>query len=139
MANARPNEFDYVVAGGGSAGCVIASRLTEDPGTNVCLLEAGGSGESWVINMPFGIAIMLPTPIHNWAFHTVPQPGLDGRRGYQPRGRALGGSSFAKLSSFGGCENAVHPHCKTQSRKKSLPVNNSRRNLRELLGFFGHR
>jgi choline dehydrogenase-like flavoprotein len=88
-----PDEFDYIVAGGGSAGCVIASRLTEDPRTSVCLLEAGGSGESWVINMPFGIAIMLPTPIHNWAFHTVPQPGLNGRRGYQPRGRALGGSS----------------------------------------------
>ena len=87
------DEFDYVVVGGGSAGCVIASRLSEDPRSTVCLLEAGGSGESFLINMPFGVAIMLPTPIHNWAFHTVPQAGLNGRRGYQPRGRALGGSS----------------------------------------------
>jgi choline dehydrogenase-like flavoprotein len=87
------DEFDYVVVGGGSAGCVIASRLSEDPRSSVCLLEAGGSGESFLINMPFGVAIMLPTPIHNWAFHTVPQAGLNGRRGYQPRGRALGGSS----------------------------------------------
>ena len=87
------DEFDYVVAGGGSAGCVVASRLSEDPRVSVCLLEAGGNGDSWVVTMPFGIAVMLPTPINNWAFHTVPQPGLNGRRGYQPRGKALGGSS----------------------------------------------
>jgi choline dehydrogenase-like flavoprotein len=86
-------EFDYVIAGGGSAGCVLAGRLSENPAVNVCLLEAGGAGDSWVVNTPAAVVLMVPAPINNWAFETVPQPGLGGRRGYQPRGRALGGSS----------------------------------------------
>jgi choline dehydrogenase-like flavoprotein len=86
-------EFDYVIIGGGSSGCVLASRLSEDPRVNVCLIEAGGAGDNWVVNTPIATALMLPSKINNWAFETVPQPGLNGRRGYQPRGRALGGSS----------------------------------------------
>jgi choline dehydrogenase-like flavoprotein len=86
-------EFDYVVVGGGSAGCVVASRLSEDRNVTVCLLEAGGAGNNWVVKAPLGIAIMVPSKTNNWAFETVPQPGLNGRRGYQPRGKALGGSS----------------------------------------------
>ncbi|AMO96788.1 GMC oxidoreductase family protein [Collimonas fungivorans] len=87
------DEFDFVVIGGGSAGSVMAGRLTEDPEISVCLLEAGGSGDSWMVKMPVGAVAMVPTRINNWAFETVPQPGLNGRRGYQPRGKALGGSS----------------------------------------------
>jgi choline dehydrogenase-like flavoprotein len=87
------NDFDYVVAGGGSAGCVLAGRLSEDPSVKVCLLEAGNAGDSWVVETPAAMALMVPTSINNWAFETVPQRGLNGRRGYQPRGRALGGSS----------------------------------------------
>ena len=86
-------EFDYVVVGGGSAGCVVASRLSEDPKVGVCLLEAGGTGDGWVVKAPLGIAIMVPSKTNNWSFETVPQPGLNGRKGYQPRGKALGGSS----------------------------------------------
>jgi len=86
-------EFDYVVVGGGSAGCVVASRLSEDPKVSVCLLEAGGTGDGWVVKAPLGIAIMVPSKTNNWSFETVPQPGLNGRKGYQPRGKALGGSS----------------------------------------------
>ena len=86
-------EFDYVIVGGGSAGCVIAGRLSENPRVSVCLLEAGGSGSNWIVNTPIAAALMLPSKINNWAFETVPQPGLNGRRGYQPRGKALGGSS----------------------------------------------
>lgn len=88
-------EYDYVIAGGGSAGCVLAARLSEDPGVTVCLVEAGGTGRDLLIRAPALVASMVSgrPKIHNWAFRTVPQPGLNGRRGFQPRGKALGGSS----------------------------------------------
>jgi choline dehydrogenase-like flavoprotein len=89
-------EFDYVIAGGGSAGSTLASRLSENPGVSVCLLEAGGEGKDVLIRAPVGIVAMLPgkpMKINNWAFDTVPQEHLDGRVCYQPRGKALGGSS----------------------------------------------
>ena len=86
-------EVDFLVLGGGSAGCVLASRLSEDPGSTVALIEAGGPGDSWLVETPLAGVLMVPTRLHNWAFDTAPQAGLGGRRGYQPRGRALGGSS----------------------------------------------
>ena len=88
-------EFDYVIVGGGSAGSVLAARLTEDPSVTVCLLEAGGDGKGLITRLPFGtIATITGRPkINNWAYHTTPQSGLNGRRGFQPRGRTLGGSS----------------------------------------------
>ena len=85
--------FDYIVVGGGSGGCVVAGRLSEDPNLTVCVLEAGGHGNGLVVNVPAGAVAMMPTRINNWAFDTVPQAGLGGRTGYQPRGKALGGSS----------------------------------------------
>lgn len=87
------NEFDYLVIGGGSAGSVMAGRLSEDPRTSVALFEAGGQGTSWVVKAPAGAVAMLPTSLNNYAYETVPQRGLNGRRGYQPRGKCLGGSS----------------------------------------------
>lgn len=86
-------EFDYVVVGGGSAGCVLAGRLSEDPAVRVCLLEAGGTDASVLIHCPAGLAAMARTGAYNWGLTTVPQQGLGGRRGYQPRGKVLGGSS----------------------------------------------
>jgi choline dehydrogenase-like flavoprotein len=86
-------EFDYVIVGGGSAGCVLAGRLSADPATSVCLLEAGPGDDSIVCRVPFATALLMPRRWRNWAFHTEPQAALGGRRGYQPRGRMLGGSS----------------------------------------------
>ena len=86
-------QFDYVIVGGGSAGSVLASRLSEDPTKTVCLLEAGGNGRDFVIRFPLGASMMVPRKLNNWAFDTVPQKGLNGRIGYQPRGKTLGGSS----------------------------------------------
>jgi len=88
-------DFDYVIVGGGSAGSTLAARLSEDPSVSVCLLEAGGEGKDVLIRAPAGIVAMLPgrPKINNWAYKTIPQAGLNGRKGYQPRGRTLGGSS----------------------------------------------
>jgi len=67
--------FDYVIVGGGSGGATLATRLTEDPNTSVCLIEAGGSGKDIFIRAPLAVAAMLPGygKINNWAFKTVPQ------------------------------------------------------------------
>ena len=85
--------FDYIIVGGGSAGCVLAARLSEDRDTSVCLVEAGPPDKSVLIHCPAGLAVLAKNGQANWGFETVPQPGLGGRRGYQPRGKVLGGSS----------------------------------------------
>lgn len=86
-------EFDYVIVGGGSAGAVLANRLTEDPDVSVALLEYGVDDKSPAIHIPFGMIATVPTHYLNYAYKTIPQPGLLNRRGYQPRGKTLGGSS----------------------------------------------
>ncbi|MGY4474131.1 GMC family oxidoreductase [Bradyrhizobium sp. USDA 3364] len=85
--------FDFVVVGAGSGGCAVAGRLSEDPATSVAVLDAGGKNDNWVVTTPGAIILMLSGKINNWAFDTVPQKGLNGRIGYQPRGKGLGGSS----------------------------------------------
>lgn len=87
-------KFDYVIVGAGSAGCVLANRLTEDPDVTVALLEAGGKNNSLLVKMPAGVGQLIANKgVSNWGFETTPQANLDGRRLYQPRGRGWGGSS----------------------------------------------
>ncbi|MDB5995952.1 MAG: putative alcohol dehydrogenase [Pseudomonas sp.] len=92
--------FDYIVIGGGAAGCVVASRLSQDPALSVCLLEAGGPDTNPLVHMPAGVAAMVPTSINNWQYQTVAQKGLNGRIGYQPRGKTLGGSSSINAMAY---------------------------------------
>lgn len=87
-------EFDYVVAGGGSAGCVVAARLAEDPEVSVCLVEAGGNGRNLFIRMPAGNGFIFGNPKFDWGYESVPQESLNGRKIYYPRGKGLGGTSI---------------------------------------------
>jgi len=87
------DSFDYIVVGAGSAGCVLASRLTADGRFRVLLLEAGGSDRSVWVRMPIGYGKTFHDPRHNWKFMTDPVPGFGGRDSYWPRGKVLGGSS----------------------------------------------
>jgi choline dehydrogenase len=86
-------EYDYIIVGAGSAGCVLASRLTEDPDVSVALLEFGGSDSSIFIQMPTALSIPMNMKKYNWFYESEPEPGLDGRRMHCPRGKVLGGSS----------------------------------------------
>ncbi len=85
--------FDYIVVGGGSGGCVLAARLSEDPSVSVALIEAGPADKNILIHVPAGLALMAQTHTANWNFDSVPQKGLNGRVGWTPRGKVLGGSS----------------------------------------------
>src|SRR5207237_2141580 len=94
------DEVDFIVVGGGSGGCAVASRLSEDPATSVALLEAGAKNDNWVVTTPGAIILMVGGKVNNWAFDTVPQKGLNGRIGYQPRGKGLGGSSALNAMGY---------------------------------------
>jgi len=85
--------YDYIIIGAGSAGCVLANRLSEDPAHKVLLLEAGDKDSSVMIHMPAGVAKLISTDSHNWYFETEGQPHMNNRRLFWPRGKVLGGSS----------------------------------------------
>jgi choline dehydrogenase len=87
------NSYDYVIVGAGSAGCVLANRLSADPGNRVLLLEAGASDWNPLIHMPAGLARLATNRRVNWNYRTEPEPGLNQRRLWWPRGKTLGGSS----------------------------------------------
>jgi choline dehydrogenase len=92
-------EYDYIIVGSGSAGSVLANRLSARPEIKVLLLEAGGSDDSFYVRMPAGIA-NLSGPRFNWGYETAPQAAMKGRRMYWPRGRLVGGSSLVNAMVY---------------------------------------
>ena len=84
--------FDYVIVGAGTAGCVLAGRLSEDPKSRICLIEAGGSDRHPLVSTPSMVAAAIAAKRLNWRFETVPQAHLKDRRIPQPRGKVVGGS-----------------------------------------------
>ncbi len=102
--------FDYIIIGGGSAGCVLAARLTEDSNITVALLEAGPSDSSVLIHCPGGMPVMANLGLSLWKFNSVEQPGLSGRRNFQPRGKVLGGSSSVNAMIYNRGQAADYDH-----------------------------
>ena len=86
--------YDYIIAGAGSAGCALADRLCEDPDITVCLVEAGGNGNSLFVRMPAGNGFVFGNPRFDWGYESGVQPELNGRTIYYPRGKGLGGTSL---------------------------------------------
>ena len=83
--------YDYIIVGAGSAGCVLANRLTESGQHQVLLLEAGGSDKSIFIKMPTALSYPMNTEKYAWQYHSQAEPGLDGREMHCPRGKVMGG------------------------------------------------
>lgn len=127
----RTETFDYIIVGAGSAGCVLANRLTEDPDVSVLLLEAGPGDKSIFIHMPSAFAYPLANDKYNWYYHSEPEPFMNQRAIYCPRGRVLGGSSsingmvyirghamdYEGWASYPGLENWSYADCLPYFRK----------------------
>lgn len=94
------DSFDHIIVGAGSAGCVLANRLSENPKTRVLLIEAGGADDSFWIRTPLGYAKTFSDPKVNWRFFAAPDQGLNGREAYFPRGRVIGGSSSINAMAY---------------------------------------
>jgi choline dehydrogenase-like flavoprotein len=100
VETAVADRFDYVVVGGGTAGCVLAARLSEDPNARVCLIESGPRDRHPLIHIPLGVTWLINHATLNWRYWSMPQENLGGRSVYLPRGRVLGGSSSINGSIY---------------------------------------
>jgi len=92
--------YDYVIVGAGSAGCVLANRLSEDAGARVLLLEAGGRDRHPFIHIPLGMGKLHEWGLFDWGYHTEPEPNLNGRKIEAARGKVLGGSSSINVMAY---------------------------------------
>src|SRR5450830_804204 len=93
MVKRIEGEFDYIIAGAGTAGCIVANRLSENPKNRVLILEAGGN-DNWIwFHIPVGYLFAIGNPRSDWMFKTEPEPGLNGRALAYPRGKVIGGCS----------------------------------------------
>ena len=95
------DSYDYIIAGAGSAGCVLANRLGEDPNLRILVLEAGGSEKAVIVDMPAALSIPMNTKRFNWGMKTEPEPGLDGREVNLPRGEGL--AAHPRSTACAGC------------------------------------
>jgi choline dehydrogenase-like flavoprotein len=103
-------EYDYIIVGAGSAGCLLANRLSADPGTRVLLLEAGGR-DNWIwFHIPVGYLFAIGNPRSDWMFKTEPEPGLNGRSLNYPRGKVIGGSSAINAMIYMRGQSADYDH-----------------------------
>ena len=93
MPTPLKGDYDYIVVGAGTAGCILANRLSADPKSRVLILEAGGN-DNWIwFHIPVGYLFAIGNPRSDWMFKTEPEPGLNGRSLAYPRGKVIGGSS----------------------------------------------
>jgi len=93
-------EFDTIIIGAGSAGCVLANRLGEDQAKSILVLEAGGLDNHWLLRLPIGVAKVWNAPRFNWAYQSEPEPFADNRSIYHPRGKVVGGSSSINMMAY---------------------------------------
>jgi 4-pyridoxate dehydrogenase len=93
-------EFDTIIIGAGSAGCVLANRLGEDASKSILVLEAGGHDRHWLLRLPIGVAKVWNAPRFNWAYQSEPEPFADNRSIYHPRGKVVGGSSSINMMAY---------------------------------------